>query len=226
MTLVSQFTRVAAAVAMGGMAVLASTSSSFSQAEKRPTPILGVVDTDLLLQESLAAKGVRLERDKYATTYQNQVKDSENKLRTEDQELSQQRGVLAPDVFQQRAQAFQQKLAEFQTQVKDKQERLDYSFQQSMQQIGNTIMVVAGEVSKEKGINAVMARNQLMIFDPGMDITKLVLDKLNQRLATVEFQNPDTLQRPADGAAGAAAGAAPATAGAAKPAAAVPAAKK
>ena len=198
------FARVAAAALIAGVAML-STAAAYA-AEPRPMPVLGIVDTDLLLQDSLAAKGVRLERDKYATTYQNQVKDMEAKLRAEDQQLAQQRGVLAPDVFQQQATAFQQKLAEFQAQVKDKQERLDYSFQQSMQTIGSTIMVVAGEVSKERGINAVMARNQLMIFDPAMDITKPVLDKLNQRLASVTFQNPDTLQTtPAAGGAPAAA---------------------
>ncbi len=212
----SSFKRAAATALFAGMAVIFSTSTGFAQAEKRVTPILGIVDTDLLLQDSLAAKGVRLERDKYATTYQNQVRDMETKLRAEDQELAQQRGVLAPDVFQQRATAFQQKLADFQTQVKDKQERLDYAFQQSMSLIGNKIMAVSGEVAKAQGINAVMARNQLMIFDPGMDITKPVLDKLNQTLATVEFQNPETLQRPADPAA--AAGAAPAAPAAAKPA--------
>ena len=206
-----RFNRSALAAVFVGVAVLFSASSSFAQAEKRPTLVLGVVDTDMLLQDSLAAKGVRLERDKYAATYQNQVKDLESKLRAEDQELSQQRGVLAPDVFQ-------QKLAEFQAQVKDKQERLDFSFQQSMQEIGNQIMVVASDVSKEKGVNAVMARNQLMIFDPGMDITKPVLEKLNQRLASVQFQNPETLQRNADGTAAAPGGAKPA-AGAAKPAA-------
>lgn len=215
----SLFKRAAATVLFAGMAVIFSTSTGFAQAEKRPTPILGVVDTDMLLQESLAAKGVRLERDKYATTYQNQVAETEGKLRAEDQELSQQRGVLAPDVFQQRATAFQQKLADFQAQLKDKQERLDYSFQQSMTLIGNKIMAVSSEVAKAQGINAVMARNQLMIFDPGMDITKPVLDKLNQTLASVEFQNPETLQRPADPAAAAAAGGAkPAPAAAAKPA--------
>jgi Skp family chaperone for outer membrane proteins len=198
------FTRVAAAALISGAAVL-FTASAYA-AETRPTPILGIVDTDLLLQDSLAAQGVRLERDKYATTYQTQVKDMETKLRAEDQQLVQQRGVLAPDVFQQQATAFQQKLAEFQTQVKEKQERLDYSFQQSMQTIGSTIMVVAGEVSKERGVNAVMARNQLMIFDPAMDITKPVLEKLNQRLASVTFQNPETLQTaPAGGAPAAAA---------------------
>jgi Skp family chaperone for outer membrane proteins len=203
MTTTLKLTRAAAAALLVGMAVLFTAAGASAQ-EKRPTPVLGIVDTDLLLQESLAAKGVRLERDKYATTYQNQVKDMETKLRAEDQELAQRRATLAPDVFQQQAQAFQQKLVDFQTQVKDKQERLDFAFQQSMQQIGQTIMVVAGEVSKERGINAVMARNQMMIFDPAMDITKLVLDKLNQRLASVAFQNPDTIPvAPAPGAEGA-----------------------
>ena len=108
------FTRAAAAVLIAGMTVFGSVSAAVA-AEARPTPVLGIVDTDLILQEALASKGVRLERDKYATTYQNQVKDMEGKLRAEDQELSQQRGVLAPDVFQQRAQTFQQKLADFQT---------------------------------------------------------------------------------------------------------------
>ncbi len=178
-----------------GMAFLAAPAMA---QEKHPVPIIGVVDTDLLLQDSLAAKGVRLERDKYATSYQTQIKDMEAKLRTEDQELSQQRSVMAPDVFQQRAQAFQQKLADFQALVKDKQERLDASFQQSMQEIGNTIMLVSSEIAKQQGINAVMARNQLMIFDPGMDITKPVLEKLNQRLTTVKFVDPSTL--PVEGA--------------------------
>lgn len=188
------------------LALLIPGTAAYAQADKMAVPVLGVVDTDRILQESLAAKGVRLERDKYANQYQSQVKEMEASLRTEDQELSQQRGVLAPEVFQQRAQGFQQKLADFQTQLQDKQERLDFAFQQAMQEIGNTIMVVSSEIAKERGINAVMARSQLMIFDPSMDITKPVLDKLNERLGSVAFQNPETLQR--QGSEGAAAGAA------------------
>ena len=192
-----------------------SGEAAYAAAASHPAPVLGVVDTDLLLQKSLAAQGVRLERDKFANGYQAQIKDQEAKLRTEDQELSNQRGVLAPDVFQQRAQAFQQKITEFQTQVKDKQDRLDYSFQLAMQEIGNTIMVVSSEVAKTEGINAVLARSQLMIFDPGMDITNSVLEKLNQRLPSVKFQDPATLQRQADGQAVAGVPGVPGTGGAA-----------
>ena len=209
----------AAAAIFAGLLAIFGAASAHAQAgaaaAKPATPIMGIIDTDLLLQESLAAKGVRLERDKYATTYQNQVKDLEDKLRSEDQELNQQRGVLAPDVYQQRAQTFQQKLADFQVQVKDKQERLEYSFQQSMQAVAQAMMTSTSEVSKERGINVVMARSALMIFDPSMDITSLVLEKLNKSLTNVAYQNPDTLQRTETGAP--AAGVAPAAG--AKPAA-------
>jgi Skp family chaperone for outer membrane proteins len=174
---------------------------------------IGVVDTEQVLENSLAGKAVKLEREKYGTAYTNQVKDTEAKLRTEDQELSQQRGVLAPDVFQQKATAFQQKIQDFQNTVRDKQERLEFASNQAMQEIANTMLVVSQEVAKEKGLNAVLPRGAVLVFEPGMDITKSVLDKLNARLPSVQFQNPDTLQR-SDGqaAAGAPASAKPAAA--------------
>lgn len=205
-------------------ALLAAAAVQPAAAQQRAATIIGIVDADRLLAESLAAKGVRLEREKYATTYQAQVKDMETKLRTEDQELSQQRGVLAPDVFQQRAQAFQQKLADFQGQVKEKQDRLDYSFQQAMQEIGNTIVTISGEVAKAQGITTVIARNQVVYADASMDITAPILDRINQRLPSVKFQDPATLQ--VQGAPGAApAAAVPGTAAPAAKAAPAPAKK-
>jgi outer membrane protein len=185
-------------------------TSVVAQTERLPAPVIGIVDTDAILRDSLASKGVRLERDKVATQYQTQVQEDEKKLRSEDEELAKQRGVMAPDVFQSRATEFQKKLADFQTRVRDKQERLDYSFQQSMQEIGQSIYAVAGEVAKERGINTVLARSQiLLVVDPGMDITAPVLTKLNARLPSVKFQDPATLTRvdeqgnPAGGAPGA-----------------------
>ncbi|MGE4064829.1 MAG: OmpH family outer membrane protein [Rhodospirillaceae bacterium] len=201
LTLISTVRRTALMAAVVGLAAISGIAGAQAQ-ERRPAVILGVVNTDRIMQDSLAAKGVRLEREKYAQTYQTQIKDEEAKLRAEDQELASQRSVMAPEVFQQRAQAFQQKLAEFQNQVRDKQERLDFSFQQALQEIGNTIIIVSQEIAKQQGITAVAAHNQLLFFDPGMDITAPVLERLNQRLSAVKFQDPATLQaQPQPGAA-------------------------
>jgi len=212
-TLVRTVRRSVLMAAVAGIVAISGVAGAQAQ-ERRPSAIIGVVNTDRVIQDSLAAKGARLEREKYAQTYQTQIKDEEAKLRAEDQELSQQRSVMAPEVFQQRAQTFQQKLADFQNQVRDKQERLDFSFQQAMQEIGNTIVSVSQEIAKQQGITAVAAHNQLLFFDPGMDITQPVLERLNQRLASVKFQDPSSLQAPAAPGAAAAAppGAAPAAA--------------
>jgi Skp family chaperone for outer membrane proteins len=201
---IAQFARLAvpAIVAAG---LFAAPAMAQTAAAAKPLTI-GVVDTDQVLEQSLAGKSVKAERDKYASTYTSQVKDTEAKLRAEDQELSQQRGVLAPDVFQQRATAFQTKIQDFQNTVRDKQERLEFASNQAAQEIANTMLVISQEVAKERGLNAVMARQTLLVFDPSMDITKPVLDKLNARLPSVQFQNPDTLQRnDKDGAEGGAA---------------------
>jgi len=181
-------TVVAAAAAMTAFGAVAQ--------ERLPAPVVAVVDTDAILRDSLASKGIRLERDKFAQTYQTQVQDEEKRLRTEDQELVNQRSVLSPEIFQQRATDFQKKLADFQTRVRDKQERLDYSFQQSMQEIGQTLVSAASEVAKERGINVVLTRYQILFFtDTGMDITAPVLTKLNAKLPNVKFQDPATLTR-------------------------------
>lgn len=208
-TLFSTVRRSFLMAAVVGIAAVSGVTGAAAQ--QRTSAVFGVVNTDRILQDSLAAKGVRLEREKYAQTYQTEIKAQEAKLRAEDQELSTQRSVMAPEVFQQRAQAFQQKLAEFQNQVRDKQERLEFSSQQAMQEIGNTIISVSQEIAKQQGITAVAAHNQLLFFDPSMDITQPVLERLNQRLASVKFQDPATLQaQAAPGAAPAAAPAAPA----------------
>jgi hypothetical protein len=85
-----------------------------------------------------------------------------------------------------------------------------------MRQIADKLVDVAGEVAKERGINTVLTRNQILIFtDPGMDVTQPVLAKLNKVLSVVQFQDPATLQRlddqgnPVGGAPTAAGGAAP-----------------
>jgi Skp family chaperone for outer membrane proteins len=189
-----------------------------AQAQSVPAPIIGVVNTDLLLRESQAAKSVMAERERYATIYQNQANDISSKLRAEDQELANQRNVLAPDVWQEKAQAFQKKFAEAQGTVREKQERLEYSTNQAMSEVLNTLRVVSQSAAAAKGINVVVPQGAVLYFDPAMDITNQVMSGLNQRLPSVKFQDPETIQVEQQAGAPAAA--------AKKPAAAAPAKKK
>ena len=162
------FARIAMlAPAVAVLCAMAITAPARAQSNPAPAPLIGVVNTDVLLRDSLAAKSVMLEREKYATIYQNQANDISSKLRAEDQELANQRNVLAPDVWQEKAQAFQKKFAEAQGSVREKQERLEYSTNQAMQEVLNTLRVVSQSVASQRGVNLVIPQGAVLSFDPG-----------------------------------------------------------
>jgi Skp family chaperone for outer membrane proteins len=204
-------TRIAT-LAMAGFVAMA-TLPAFAQSAP-PAPVIGVVNTDQILRESAAAKSVMAQREKYMSVYQTQANDISTKLRSEDQELTNQRNTLAPEVWQEKAQAFQKKFAEAQASVREKDQRLEYSTNQAMQEVLNTLRVVAQSAAAERGINIVVPQGALLSFDPSMDLTASVMAKLNARLPSVKFQDPASIQIPTgddDKAAGKGGAAAPAT---------------
>ena len=162
-----------------------------AQQNGQTRPVIGVLNTEIIERDSLAAKGVRLERDKYITRYQQQIKTVEVELREEEQRLTQQRNVLSPEVFQQQVEDFQEKFAVEQQNIQVKQQNLQAVFQQAMIEINQEVLRISSQVAQERGINMVMAQNMVLLSDPSMDITRPVLELLNERLPQVDFQNPE-----------------------------------
>lgn len=198
--MISRFSGLAlAALVLTGLlgAPVSAQQNSFTR------PIIGVLNTEIIERDSLAAKGVRLERDKFVTRYQTEVRDLEVELREEEQRLTQQRNVLAPEVFQQQVEAFQAKLGTAQQDSRVKQQNLNVVFQQAMVQIRQEMLKISSQVAQELGINMVMPQNLILLSDPSMDITRPVLDILNERLPSVEMQNPEGDITQAEGAAAA-----------------------
>ena len=154
-------------------------------------PVIGIISTELIERDSLAAKGVRLERDKFLTRYQGEVKEIEAELREEEQRLTQQRNVLSPEVFQQQVEEFQEKFAVEQQALQIRQQNLQAVYQQAMIEINQEVLKISSEIAQERGINMVMPQNLVLLSDPSMDITRPVLELLNERLPEVTFQSPE-----------------------------------
>ena len=139
----------------------------------------------------LAAKGVRLERDKFLTKYQTEVRELETEMRDEDQRLAQQRNVLAPEVFQQQVEAFQQKMGTVQRDLRVKQQNLTAVYEQALNEIRQEMMRISSTIAQERGINMVLPQQLVLLSDPSMDITRPVLEILNERLPSVTMKNPE-----------------------------------
>ena len=173
-------------------AIAAATATpTVAQQSNQTRPIIGVLNTQIIERDSLAHKGVRLERDKYVTRYQTEARVLETELREEEQRLTQQRNILNPEVFQQQAQAFQEKFGTAQQESRVQLENLNAVVQQAAIEINQEMMQITSQVAQELGINMVMPQGVILLADPSMDITRPVLELLNQRLPSVELQNPE-----------------------------------
>ena len=180
----------AAVVAAGALSSL----PSLAQDAKLPTPVIAIIDGDMIANESLAGKGVVLEQSKYGEALKTFVTDNETKLRAEEQDLTRQRATLAPDVFEQKARAFQQKAADLQMQVKQRSDQISFASQMAQRELTGNILQIGQEIAKQRGANIALNKSQVIMYEPAFEISKQVLSTLNQRLTTIKFTDPNTLQ--------------------------------
>lgn len=166
-------------------------------------PVIAVLNPELIERDSLAAKGIRLERDKFLTRYQSEVRELETEFREEGERLEQQRArnMISPEVWEQSAAEFQQRLATAQQEVQIKQQNLNVVYQQAIVQVQQEMMRITGQVAQELGANMVLQQGLTLMSDPSMDITGPVLEILNERLPSVQMQNPE-VDNAADSSAG------------------------
>ncbi len=162
-----------------------------------PNAAIGVIDMQQILQESTAWQAVNADRETYLDSYNKQTAQEEQALRDEQRGLAIEPNQAPTPELQEKARAFREKVAAFEKSVAERRRNLERALSIAMSEVQQMITVVADEVASERGINLVLYRSQVPLFDPRMNMTDEVLKRLNKRLPTVEF--PDPAEVPPEG---------------------------
>lgn len=158
-----------------------------------PRPIIGVIDLQRVLREALAARSVRSQRETYVTRYQDEAARVEQDLRAADQELARLRSSLSADELAVKRREFQQAVASSQRDVQMRRRNLERAFGAAMSEVQQATIRIADEVASERGVNVILYRSQVFLFDNAMDLTDEILTVLNDRLPTVAFPDPEAM---------------------------------
>lgn len=169
-------------------------------AEEVPQPVIGVIDLQRILRDATAARAVRAEREKYVTAYQGDAAQVEQELRAADQELARLRAGATTEEFAHKRREFQERVATSQREVQTRRRNLERAFGAAMTEVQQATIQVADHIAAEVGVNVILYRSQVFLFDNGMDLTDEILDELNRRLPQVAFPDPESLPEAADGA--------------------------
>jgi outer membrane protein len=164
--------------------------SSPAPAEKLPKAIIAVLDFQLVMRESVAAKDISRQIKVYRQRYQGEIKGQEDALREEERKLKQQRAVLTPQSFEQKRQEFERKVIAVQRSVQDRSRQLDRSLNLALNKVQKAMLPIIAKLTKNEGYNVVVDKSQVLFAKKSLDITEVVITELDKSLPTVKVPEP------------------------------------
>lgn len=159
-------------------------------AGKLPQATVMVLDVQAALQQSVASKSVRAQRDHYLQTFQAELEANRKSLKDTEADLVKQKATMTPDIWAQKARTFEQQVFEFNQRFQRNNQAVEKSFRAAMGELSDALAQVTEEVAGELGANLVLPKSQIFLHDPRMELTQTVIDRLNKKHPSVTFPAP------------------------------------
>ncbi|MFN3668544.1 MAG: OmpH family outer membrane protein [Brevundimonas sp.] len=175
--------------AIGAFALASlAAGSAAAQAPANPGPVLPgvcVFHNERLLAQSTAGQSVQAGMQRLVTEVQGELAPYGAALQTEAQRLQTAGQGADPDGTA--ARAWQQRAQEAQQLEQTRQQELQYTQQMQIRAIAQAADPILSAVYQERGCGLLLDRSAVYLFNPAMDVTDLVIQRLNTALPTLSF---------------------------------------
>lgn len=172
------------------LASLAIAPASLAAPAAKPEPVIRVVDIQEVMEKSTAVQGIRRELDVYRKTYDDEFAAKEKALKEEERELVRQQSLVDAAAYREKVQTFQGKFANFQHDLKTRQQQLQGAYATALGQVSQQVQKIWSAVAEAEGATLLLPRGQVLLFHPSYDVTADVVDRLNKSLPSVKFPDP------------------------------------
>ncbi|CAK0773095.1 outer membrane protein [Azospirillaceae bacterium] len=169
------------AVLFGGLPV---------RADDLKPPTVAIVNIPWVVQNAEATKSIQRAVEAQRQPWAKEIADREEKLRSEEQELNRQRNVLSSDALTSKRRDFETKVADFQKNVQGKMRALDQAGSEAMNTVSSNLQQIVAEVAQEVGASLVLQAQAVAFADQSTDVSKTVLERLNNKLPQVSVKLP------------------------------------
>ena len=154
---------------------------------------LGVVDLNEITRKSLMSKDIARQIDSKRRAFRDEIKNEEEKLRSDNDELQKQRVLLSPEALQNKYRALQQRQTALQRKVQQRNQEFirlrSFATREFEKERAKAVM----DVTKKHKFTLVIRRREVVVRADFLDITGLVLETLNKR--KTKFNIPDDLAK-------------------------------
>ena len=154
---------------------------------------LGVVDLNEITRKSLMSKDIARQIDSKRRAFRDEIKNEEEKLRLDNDELQKQRVLLSPQALQEKFRALQQRQTALQRKVQQRNQEFIRLRSFATREFEKERVKAVMDVTKKHKFTLVIRRREVVVRADFLDITGLVLETLNKR--KTKFNIPDDLAK-------------------------------
>jgi len=173
-----------AAWAFTAPAFAAEAPSLPAKGEVKPS-IVAIVDVQRLLQTAKAARSVQSQLDAQRGKFQTEIAAEEKELREAEQKLTKMRETAKADDYVDQEQKLQKRFMTVERHVQARRKALDQANTDAMNAVRNALIEVVSQIAKERGVNLVIVKQQVIWNDAVIEITDDVLARLDTALPNV-----------------------------------------
>ena len=149
---------------------------------------VGTIDLVEVLRQSTATSSVRTLLDEKRAQFQEEFAAREVDLMAREKALQSKRDVMSAEAFGEEVRLFQAEVADVQREIQRKRKSLDNAFQQAQDKLRDLALEIVGDVAKERKLDLVLNRDNVLIFRNQLDLTTNVLERLNERTKDARFE--------------------------------------
>ena len=151
-----------------------------------PNTSIAIVDLNLILSESKAAKNATEQFETIQKATENEIIESDKMMLEERNKLIEQQSVIAPEAFELKAKDYENKLQTYQVDKQNKLRKLEGVLQSARNKILENVKPILEDLSKELGVTVILEKNSVLLSATNMDITDNVIKKLNKKLPKIK----------------------------------------
>jgi Skp family chaperone for outer membrane proteins len=148
-------------------------------------PKIAVVDLQMLVAESNAGKSIRAQISKQRDAYRVQIEKQEAELVTLDKKLAIDQAKMTKEEFTKKRKEFQDKIVAAQRSVQQRRVAFDKAYSKAMETLREHIVKIVADISTKQKITLVLNRQDVVLVDSKLDLSKEVLVALNAKVSSI-----------------------------------------
>lgn len=148
---------------------------------------VATVDLRKVMAESKAVKAADKEVAELRNKYIKETEAKTKELKQKEEQLKKQQKAMSEEAFAKKVQEFRMNVAKEEGEVNKKTKILNVAYVKSLELIRNETIKIVADIAKEKNLDIVMVKGEVLFAKDEYDISGEVIEKLNKKLAKVNI---------------------------------------